>query len=265
MTLNQIRYWELQEAKRTNRANENIKDWANKANYLNTRESIAIQGREADTHARQADIAQQEADTHRGSLDVAKSQLLLNERDVAARERAQAETKRSNLTKEYYQSVAARQQTRSLDQQDRALTQKDRALDIDTYGAVSGRIGVNANATSAQANLTNAYTRQQELGELIRHNQQNEQLIPSQIVSNYGSAARNVTPAVAAVGGVAAATGANLLRQYGVSGLLYQAGKVAKPLAGIAVGAGALGAIYQTRKNVALDIVAGKQPKEVVD
>lgn len=198
MTLNQIKYWELEEAKRTNRKNEDIKDWYNKQSVANERSRISI--------------SQQEADTHLGELDVKKGQLKLNEQEIALKARQTAsgekdaetrrqqanESKRHNLTTEYYQGVQARQQTRSLDQHDRSLAQQDRALDLNAYNNVTGRINAQTNQFGATTNRLAMYEQQ-------RHNQAVEQEIPSKIFSNYVRPASQAIPLVTTLGRTAAA------------------------------------------------------------
>lgn len=174
MTTNQIKYQELLEQRRTNRMNEEIKDWANKKQYEINLQDMAIKQQDADTRVKELGVHQQQANTA---------------------ENQQREQKRHNLTTEYYQGVAARQQTRSLDQQDRKLTQQDRSLDqqdrsldIGAYGAQTSRLGVGVQQSS--------------VAEMIRHNREQEALIPSQIAQNYAGAVRSGTGALSGVVGL---------------------------------------------------------------
>lgn len=165
-------------------------------------------------------VAQKEANVKVGELGVHQQQARIQQQDADTRRlsyenevfKAQ-EAKRHNLTNEYYSGVSARQQTRSLDQkdvelsqkdrslnqQDRSLSQQDQALALRAYEATTGR----QNVSLGYANLN----------ELARHNQANEQLIPSQIVQNYGTAGRNISSALnAGLGITAAVTSGSLLR-----------------------------------------------------
>lgn len=170
------------------------------------------------------------------------------------------------MTQEYYSGVSARQQTRSLDQKDRELEQRDRSLDVDNYNAISGRINAQTGQFQAQTSSYLASIQDAAQREAARHNLITEQLIPSQIVQNYGSAIGRNSRLVAGAATALIGSGvARSVRDMGISGLASRVGKVAKIATPIAGAAALTGILYNARKDVPLEIMSGKRIPEEVD
>lgn len=131
MTLNQLEYFKYLESKRTNRANENIKQWYNEQAIANQTRDLARREEELKNQQRLADISQLEANTKVRQAEIAQQNADTN------RFKAE-EDKRHALTNEYYNAVSARQNTQS--------------LDIARQNAETNRINALTGITNAQTN-----------------------------------------------------------------------------------------------------------------
>lgn len=262
MTTNQIEYRKMIEQHRSNRAQEEISKRFNAGTLANQQRSNEIAAYNAETSrkdlankAKQAEASQMSA---QGTLMRGQANLQSVETD---RQRLE-ETKRSNLTNEYYKGVSARQQTQSLDQNSRQLA-------INAYNADTARQNVGV----GYANVGLGYS---QLNELHRHQVEEEKIIPSKITTHYGGVGENVSHIIsnlatgAAVG--AAARGAGSRAAGSVARTAPALGRTVinavKSHPYVAIGTGILAGgayVYNRRKNVAEQIVNNRLTPEEVD